>query len=250
MVRRDGGAHGVWHTSQSLHFCRCGGCVKQQREAMLDPTNAGKTKMQLVHEKQFGYLRGNSDKDQNGTRRQRLKQDEVDEQIHYVVIESTEAQLATDARGYLPAQPDTFETVQDPGFQAAPRPLEFSDFLTAARHRAPRCPRAMQWVAVERPPSAAAPAAVPKPCALVPAAWPAPCSSAKAGSVGREVLQLALGMAQSPPPDLDGASASAGRGPGPGPFSWVLLRSEAAGGAGSLGGAEEGGDARDGWMVV
>mmetsp|Transcript_173877 Transcript_173877/g.557308 ORF Transcript_173877/g.557308 Transcript_173877/m.557308 type:complete len:224 (-) Transcript_173877:194-865(-) len=223
MVRRDGGAHGVWHTSQSLHFCRCGACVKQQREAMLDPTNAGKTKMQLVHEKQFGYLRGNSDKDQRVTMRQ---------------------------RGYLPAQPDTFETVQDPGFQAAPRPLEFSDFLPAARHRAPRCPRAMQWVAVGRPPAAAAPAAVPKPCALVPAAWPVPCSSAKAGSVGREVLQLALGMAHSPPPDLDGASASAGRGPGPGPFSWVLLRSEAAGGAGSLGGAEEGGDARDGWMVL
>lgn len=55
MVRRDGGAHGVLHTGHSLHFCRCGSCIKARRQAQLDPLNAGKTQTQLLHEGHLGY---------------------------------------------------------------------------------------------------------------------------------------------------------------------------------------------------
>lgn len=66
MVRRDGGAHGVLHTGHSLHFCRCGCCIKARRQAQLDPSNAGKTQTQLLHEGHLGY-------EQNAEKRRKEK---------------------------------------------------------------------------------------------------------------------------------------------------------------------------------
>mmetsp|Transcript_8138 Transcript_8138/g.14154 ORF Transcript_8138/g.14154 Transcript_8138/m.14154 type:complete len:442 (+) Transcript_8138:53-1378(+) len=53
MVRRSGGVHGVKHTNQSLHFCRCGRCVRHRRTAMTNSANAGSTVANLTPKGQF-----------------------------------------------------------------------------------------------------------------------------------------------------------------------------------------------------
>ncbi|CAE8582918.1 unnamed protein product [Polarella glacialis] len=122
MARRDGGAHGVWHTSQTLNFCRCSGCVKLKREALLNPENKGKTEKQLVHEGKFGYQRGNYDRrpvpDQMNAVRQEAAEQFKDE------LEARDDPLPESApwlRG-----PQSYYIPQVP-------PVTFADFMPAAR---------------------------------------------------------------------------------------------------------------------
>eukprot|EP00928_Gymnodinium_smaydae_P035238 TRINITY_DN24829_c0_g2_i1.p1 TRINITY_DN24829_c0_g2~~TRINITY_DN24829_c0_g2_i1.p1 ORF type:complete len:519 (-),score=77.19 TRINITY_DN24829_c0_g2_i1:454-1962(-) len=53
MVRRECGAHGAYHTSRTVHVCRCGACLRQRKEVLLNSSSDAKLKARLLFKPGF-----------------------------------------------------------------------------------------------------------------------------------------------------------------------------------------------------
>eukprot|EP00929_Paragymnodinium_shiwhaense_P067165 TRINITY_DN3380_c0_g1_i10.p1 TRINITY_DN3380_c0_g1~~TRINITY_DN3380_c0_g1_i10.p1 ORF type:complete len:332 (+),score=31.05 TRINITY_DN3380_c0_g1_i10:81-1076(+) len=165
MVRRDGGAHGVWHTNATLNFCRCSMCTKTRREEQLDPANAGKTAKQLFHEGKLGYRRGNGNDYQDarfeGSRAElKATAREAEKQAHIGAFEQ-DMYVARPAAVLAPTSPQQPAGLCLGDFMVKPRPVVVT--------------RSSPRVVARKPTIVSAGAAVPRPVHVQQAAavWPA-----------------------------------------------------------------------------
>mmetsp|Transcript_5675 Transcript_5675/g.10144 ORF Transcript_5675/g.10144 Transcript_5675/m.10144 type:complete len:204 (+) Transcript_5675:70-681(+) len=185
MVRRDGGAHGVWHTNETLHFCRCGMCLRQQREALLKPENAGKTVKQLVHEGQWGHQRGNNDAAGAGS-----------QQPGWRRMQKTDAHAETvAAMEILQSDHSTAEDVDPSYVEKAVRTATLGDvaFATTASLRMIHHARPSEWTAIPLAPRPVTPVAVSWPHAPTTPSGIAPRLSTATGTLpGRQVVDRSM----------------------------------------------------------